>query len=204
MWLAAHAVSGWAVVHPVLNAPNVLTVKLPPCGTAMRRAKEHFGLAILPHLEAGLIEALDEQPLPCRSLRLMSIRASLISTAVLSTTAVTTTLSTASASHPATQYPGCVTDACGVCNEWDTHTYTANSSCTDCSGEVFGMAQRDAYGTCGGDNSSLVNAFKLSDSGARSRPFFPPCNPRTRMRPHALSPHLYVPQAFRRSSGRWS
>jgi hypothetical protein len=24
------------------------------------------------------------------------------------------------------------------------------------------------------------------------------------MRPHALSPHLYVPQAFRRSSGRWS
>ena len=102
------------------------------------------------------------------------------------------------------QYPGCVTDACGVCNLWDTHTYTANSSCTDCSGEVFGMARRDAYGTCGGDNSSLVNAFKLSDSGARSRPFCPPCNPRTRMRPHALSPHLYVPQAFRRSSGRWS
>ena len=69
MWLAAHAVSGWAVVHPVLNAPNVLTVKLPPCGTAMRRAKEHFDRAILPHLEAGLITALDEQPLPCRSLR---------------------------------------------------------------------------------------------------------------------------------------
>ena len=69
MWLAAHAVSGWAVVHPVLNAPNVLTVKLPPCGTAMRRAKEHFDRAILPHLEAGLIAALDEQPLPCRSLR---------------------------------------------------------------------------------------------------------------------------------------
>jgi hypothetical protein len=61
--------TGCAVVHPVLNAPNVLTVKLPPCGTAMRRAKEHFDRAILPHLEAGLIEALDEQPLPCRSLR---------------------------------------------------------------------------------------------------------------------------------------
>ena len=58
-----------ALVHPVLNAPNVLTVKLPPCGTAMRRAKEHFDLAILPHLENGLIEALEEQPLPCRSLR---------------------------------------------------------------------------------------------------------------------------------------
>ena len=58
-----------ALVHPVLNAPNVLTVKLPPCGTAMRRAKEHFDLAILPHLEEGLIEALEEQPLPCRSLR---------------------------------------------------------------------------------------------------------------------------------------
>merc|ERR1719201_2377258 len=66
---------------------------------------------------------------------------------------------------PPPQYPGCVTDACGVCNEWDTHTYTANSSCTDCSGEMFGLAQRDAYGTCGGDNSSLVNVFKLSDSG---------------------------------------
>jgi hypothetical protein len=81
------------------------------------------------------------------------------------------------------QYPGCVTDACGVCNLWDTHTYTANSSCTDCSGEVFGMARRDAYGTCGGDNSSLVNAFKLSDSGARSAPSFlpathvPACDP---------------------------
>merc|ERR1719183_2563193 len=61
--------TGCAVVHPVLNAPNVLTVKLPPCGTAMRRAKEHFDRAILPHLEAGLIEALDEHPLPCRSLR---------------------------------------------------------------------------------------------------------------------------------------
>ena len=63
------------------------------------------------------------------------------------------------------QYPGCVTDVCGVCNLWDTHKYTANSSCTDCSGEVFGMARRDEYGTCGGDNSSLVNVFKLSDSG---------------------------------------
>ena len=113
--------------------------------------------------------------------------------------------------HPAPppQYPGCVTDACGVCNEWDTHTYTANSSCTDCSGEVFGMAQRDAYGTCGGDNSSLVNIFKLSDSGGHSAlSFLPATHTRTptraRVRPHALSPRLFVPQAFRRSSGRWS
>jgi len=67
--------------------------------------------------------------------------------------------------HMPPQYPGCVTDVCGVCNLWDTHKYTANSSCTDCSGEVFGMARRDEYGTCGGDNSSLVNVFKLSDSG---------------------------------------
>ena len=113
--------------------------------------------------------------------------------------------------HPASppQYPGCVTDACGVCNEWDTHTYTANSSCTDCSGEVFGMAQRDAYGTCGGDNSSLVNMFKLSDSGGHSAlSFLPATHTRTptraRVRPHVLSPRLFVPQAFRRSSGRWS
>ena len=63
------------------------------------------------------------------------------------------------------QYPGCVTDVCGVCNLWDTHKYTANSSCTDCSGAVLGTARRDKYGTCGGDNSSLVNVFKLSDSG---------------------------------------
>ena len=110
---------------------------------------------------------------------------------------------------PPPQYPGCVTDACGVCNEWDTHTYTANSSCTDCSGEVFGMAQRDAYGTCGGDNSSLVNMFKLSDSGGHSAlSFLPATHTRTptraRVRPHALSPRLFVPQAFRRSSGRWS
>ena len=62
-------------------------------------------------------------------------------------------------------YPGCVTDACGVCNHWDKHTYTANASCTDCSGEVFGTALRDQYGSCGGDNSSLINVFKLSDSG---------------------------------------
>ena len=58
-----------SLVHPVLDAPNVLTVKLPRCGTAMRRAKEHFDVAVRPHLEAGLIEALEEQPLPCRSLR---------------------------------------------------------------------------------------------------------------------------------------
>ena len=68
-WSLSSLTAVSALVHPVLNAPNVLTVKLPPCGTAMRRAKEHFDLAILPHLERGLIEALEEQPLPCRSLR---------------------------------------------------------------------------------------------------------------------------------------
>ena len=99
---------------------------------------------------------------------------------------------------PPPQYPGCVTDACGVCNEWDTHTYTANSSCTDCSGEVFGLAERDAYGTCGGDNSSLVNVFKLSDSGGHSAlSFLPAAHTHVhvaRVRPHALSPRLTYPR----------
>ena len=111
---------------------------------------------------------------------------------------------------PPPQYPGCVTDACGVCNEWDTHTYTANSSCTDCSGEVFGLAERDAYGTCGGDNSSLVNVFKLSDSGGHSAlsSFLPATHTRTRTRSPRAAPRAqpapYVPQASRKSGGRWS
>ena len=110
---------------------------------------------------------------------------------------------------PPPQYPGCVTDACGVCNEWDTHTYTANSSCTDCSGEVFGLAERDAYGTCGGDNSSLVNVFKLSDSGGHSTlSFLPATHTRTPTRSPRAAPRAqpapYVPQASRKSGGRWS
>ena len=69
MLLLSSSLAAASLVHPVLDAPNVLTVRLPPCGTAMRRAKEHFDVAIRPHLEQGLIEALEEQPLPCRSLR---------------------------------------------------------------------------------------------------------------------------------------
>ena len=38
-WSLSSLTAVSALVHPVLNAPNVLTVKLPPCGTAMRRAK---------------------------------------------------------------------------------------------------------------------------------------------------------------------
>ena len=67
--------------------------------------------------------------------------------------------------HPPPNPPGCVVDVCGVCNEWAEHTYTANRTCTDCAGEVFGSAQLDIYGTCGGDNSTLVNQFSLTDSG---------------------------------------
>ena len=80
-------------------------------------------------------------------------------------------------SSPAPSYPGCVTDACGACNHWDTHTYTANASCTDCSGEVFGTARVDKYGWCGGHNSSLVSVFQLSDYGGCLAPSSPPCNP---------------------------
>ena len=67
--------------------------------------------------------------------------------------------------HPPPSPPACVVDVCGVCNEWAEHTYMANRTCTDCTGEVFGSAQLDIYGACGGDNTTLVNEFSLSDSG---------------------------------------
>ena len=67
--------------------------------------------------------------------------------------------------------PACVYDACGICNPWVVHAYVANSSCTDCAGNVFGGAARDSYGMCNGDNTSLVNAFRLTDSGLPDEPW---------------------------------
>ena len=61
--------------------------------------------------------------------------------------------------------PPCVDDACGICNPWAVHTYIGNASCTDCTGKLFGTAERDSYGMCGGDNTSLVSVFRLTDSG---------------------------------------
>ena len=72
--------------------------------------------------------------------------------------------------YPPPMGPACVYDACGICNPWVTHTYVANSSCTDCSGEIFGDATRDSYGMCKGDNTSLVNSFRLTDSGLPDDP----------------------------------
>ena len=51
--------------HPILRAPNVWTLPLPE--PALAAAKSVFD-ALLPHLEAGLIEDLDKQPIPCTSL----------------------------------------------------------------------------------------------------------------------------------------
>ena len=67
--------------------------------------------------------------------------------------------------YPPPSPPACVVDVCGECNAWAEHTYMANRTCTDCTGEVFGSAQLDSYGTCGGDNSTLVSPFKLSENG---------------------------------------
>jgi len=55
-----------APLSRVLDAPNVLTVPLPQ--VVLQRAREHFDVAIRPHLEGGLIEALDQQHVPCKSL----------------------------------------------------------------------------------------------------------------------------------------
>ena len=53
------------LVHPGLNAPNVWTLPLPE--HSLTAAKNVFD-SLLPYLEAGLMEDLDKQPLPCTSL----------------------------------------------------------------------------------------------------------------------------------------
>jgi len=50
-----------------LDAPNVLLHQMPP--SALRRARQCFDVAIRPHLQDGLIGTLEDEIVPCASLR---------------------------------------------------------------------------------------------------------------------------------------
>lgn len=64
--LAALMTLAPAVLLGSLDAPNVITVKIP--AGALQRAREHYDTAIRPHLESGLIARQSSTASLCRAL----------------------------------------------------------------------------------------------------------------------------------------